>query len=295
MNKKNKPVFSVPIGAGLIIVSSFFYASYGIWTTLMGDFFDGYTASALRSILVATFLLAFAIPTKSIEKLDFKLNWKPLLGMFIAALFTWGPLYYAILGAGVAISLATFYASVLIGMFFFGWLIAKEKITSNSVFSAILGLFGLALIFSPNLSVAKILPLLAAVVSGLSVAGASVFTKKLSYKATQSTLMLWITSILANILMVFLLHKPIPAISMDIEWIYLVIFSVSSVAASWTFIKGLKLIDAGAAGVLGLLEIVFGVIFGVVLFQEQPSAIALIGVAVVIFSAGFPYFKKSTN
>ena len=50
-----------PLGASFIILSSVFYASYGIWVKLMGNFFGGYMASALRSVLVLLFLVPLAL------------------------------------------------------------------------------------------------------------------------------------------------------------------------------------------------------------------------------------------
>jgi drug/metabolite transporter (DMT)-like permease len=58
-----------PLGASLIAVSSFFYASYGIWTKLMGDFFGGYTASGLRSTLVILLILPLAFVIKILNQL----------------------------------------------------------------------------------------------------------------------------------------------------------------------------------------------------------------------------------
>ena len=74
-----------------------------------------------------------------------------------------------------------------------------------------------------------------------------------------------------------------------LEWIYLVLFAVASIAASLMLNRGIKLIDAGVAGILGLLEIVFGVLFGVLFFSEKPTLIAIVGVALIIISASIPY------
>ena len=53
----------------------------------------------------------------------------------------------------------------------------------------------------------------------------------------------------------------------------------------------MKLIDAGAAGILGLLEIVFGVIFGVLLFHEHLALLVIAGVMVIIVAAAIPYLR----
>lgn len=289
--------FSAPLGASLVILSSFFYASYGIWTTLMGNFFDGYTASALRSVLVVFILVIAAAFSREFEPLKLRANWKYILGMVISSLFTWGPLYFAILEAGIGISLAVTYASIIIGMFFFGWLFASERFTKDKAVSAGLGIIGLLLIFSPTVSGVGLLALFAAFISGLSSAANAVFAKKIHYNPTQSTLVLWLASVFANFLMAFVLSKSFPTFQWQVQWFYLVLFAIASVVASWSLTKGLKIIEAGIAGVLGLLEIVFAVVFGIVFFRERPTAIALLGMLVVIISAAIPYIQefKSQN
>lgn len=115
----------------------------------MGNFFDGYTASALRSVVVVLILASITFYYRRFEPLNLRKNWPYILGMLIASLFIWGPLYFAILEAGVGISLAVAYASIVIGMLFFGWLFASERFTKDKAVSAVLGIIGLALIFLP--------------------------------------------------------------------------------------------------------------------------------------------------
>ncbi len=255
----------------------------------MGNFFDGYTASALRSILVVIILVLIAALYKKFEPLNLKKNWKYIVGMIFASLFTWGPLYFAILQGGVGVSLTVAYASIVIGMFFFGWIFAGEHLTKDKILSAALGIIGLGFIFSPTTTTIGWLALGGAFISGLSSAANAVFSKKIHYSSTQSTLMLWIASVVANVFMAFILSSPYPKIGLQIQWFYLIMFAVTSVIASWSLVRGLKTIDAGTAGILGLLEIVFGVLFGVVFFSERPSFIVLLGVMVVIVAAGIPY------
>lgn len=285
-------VKSAPLGASLVILSSFFYASYGIWTKLMGDFFGGYTASALRSVLVLCILIPIAVFYRQLGVIDWRRNGRYFVGMIIASIFVWGPLYFAILEAGVGISLAITYAGIVSGMFIFGWLFAGERLTRDKWISIILGLVGLWLVFSPTIAAGfGWLALVAALVSGLGAAANSVIAKKMPLNATQATVLLWAASVLANIPMAFVLRESMPSVGWHIEWIYMVIFAVASIIASWAFIKGVKLIEAGAAGVIGLLEIVFGVIFGVVFFSERPGPEVLSGVVIIIVAAAFPYIR----
>jgi len=264
---------TAPLGASLVVVSSIFYASYGIWTTLMGNFFGGYTASALRSILVLVILVPIAFLYKQLGPVNLRRNWTSLTGLIASSLFVWGPLYYAVLHAGIGIALAVNYASIVIGMFFFGKLFAGERFTRDKLLSTVLGIIGLFFVFSPDISNLRWIALAAAVLSGLSCAANSVAAKKISYNPTQSTISVWVTSVVANIFMALLIGEKIPAIGLHIQWLYLVFFAIASVGASYTLIKGLKLIEAGAAGILGLLEIVFGVLFGLIFFGERIGGI----------------------
>lgn len=282
---------TAPLGASLIVLSSIFYASYGIWTTLMGNFFGGYTASALRSILVLLILVPIALFYKQLGSVNWRKNWMYLVGMVISSLFTWGPFYYAILHAGIGIALTVNYACIVIGMFFFGKLFAGERFTKDKLISTILGIIGLFFVFSPNISDLRWIGFGAAVISGLSTGANGVLAKKISYNPTQSTISIWITSVIGNAFMALLIEEKNPLIGWHVQWLYLVFFSIASVAASYMFIKGVKLIEAGAAGILGLLEIVFGVLFGIIFFRESIGMVVWVGLIIIIISAAIPYIK----
>lgn len=283
---------SAPLGASLVVLSSFFYASYGIWTKLMGNFFEGYTASALRSIIILVMLVPLAVVYRKLEPINWKQNWKHLLGMLAASLFIWGPFYYSILHAGIGISLTINYASYVIGVFFFGWLLVQERLTRSKLLAAVLGILGIGLVFSPSISGIGWLALIAALVSGFGSAANMVIAKQVHYNATQATIALWSASVIGNSIMAPIFREAYPAFGWHVEWLYLVGFAAASVIASWTLIRGMKLIDAGGAGILGLLEIVFGVLFGVLFFHERPDIIALAGIVTIIAAAAIPYIKE---
>ncbi|MDB5163879.1 MAG: hypothetical protein JWS12_497 [Candidatus Saccharibacteria bacterium] len=257
----------------------------------MGNFFGGYMASALRSVLVLIILVPITFLVRKFEPLRLRNNWHYILGMIFASLFIWGPLYYAILHAGVGLALTVAYASIVIGTFFFGWLLANERLTKDKWISACLGLIGLGLIFSPSTSHVAWLALGAAALSGVGSAANTVITKKIPYNASQTTVVMWVASVIGNAIMVVVLREAIPQIGFHKQWLYLVVFAIASAIATWTLIKGIKLIEAGAAGILGLLEIVFGVGFGMIFFHERPAAIALVGALLIIAASSIPYIK----
>ena len=279
------------LGATLVVLSSFFYASYGIWTKLMGNFFGGYTASALRSVLVLAILIPIVVVSRKWEPINWQKSWMHILGLVFFSFFIWGPLYYAILNAGVGLALTVAYASIVISMFFFGWLFANERFTKDKWVSAILGLIGIALIFSPSTSHVAWLALGAALLSGTSTGALTVIIKLIPYQATQATVISWTISVFANLVMAFLIKEKVPQFGFHIQWLYLVLFAIASTIASWSLSRGVKLLEAGSAGVLGLLEIVFGVAFGIVFFHERPGMVAVAGVVVIIAASAIPYIK----
>lgn len=286
-----KQKLAAPLGASLIVLSSVFYASYGIWTTLMGDAFGGYMASGLRSSIVVIILLCIAYFAKKFEPLQLRRAWPYILGIFATSMIVWGPLYYAILHAGIGISLTVSYACIVIGMLFFGWLFSGERLTRSKLLSAGFGIIGLGLIYLPSIHSIGWLALGAAVMSGFGAALNTVCVKLIPYNATQSITVGWTVSAPANLLMAFLLGESAPTFGFDAVWGYLVLFAVASVVSSWTFTSGLKLIDAGIAGILGLLEIVFAVLFGILFFNEHPGPLVLAGACVIIVSAAIPYIQ----
>jgi drug/metabolite transporter (DMT)-like permease len=282
---------AAPLGASFVVLSSLFYASYGIWTKLTGDFFGGYTASAIRSVFVLLILIPLALAFGQLAKIHWRRDWRQMAGLILTAALIWGPLYYAVLHAGVGISLTINYAAMVIGMFFFGWLLVRERFTRDKWLSTALGLIGLWLIFAPSTSGLGWLALSAALLSGFAAAAHYVIGKQLPYNATQSTIIMWAASVIANTAMLFVLREQFPSIGLHMEWFYLFIFGVASVAATWLFMKGIKLIEAGAAGILGLLEIVFAVLFGALFFHERPGTVVLLGVVSIIAAAAIPYIR----
>jgi drug/metabolite transporter (DMT)-like permease len=282
---------AAPLGASFVVLSSLFYASYGIWTKLTGDFFGGYTASAIRSVFVLLILIPLALAFGQLAKIHWRRDWRQMAGLILTAALIWGPLYYAVLHAGVGISLTINYAAMVIGMFFFGWLLVRERFTRDKWLSTALGLIGLWLIFAPSTSGLGWLALSAALLSGFAAAAHYVIGKQLPYNATQSTIIMWAASVIANAAMLFVLREQFPSIGLHMEWFYLFIFGVASVAATWLFMKGIKLIEAGAAGILGLLEIVFAVLFGALFFHERPGTVVLLGVVSIIAAAAIPYIR----
>lgn len=98
----------------------------------MGDFFGSFTASALRCVLVLGGLFVVTIARQELQKINWRRDRKWLVSMVVSSVFVSAPLYYAVLNAGVGISLAIAYIGIVIGMFIFGWLFENERLQKRS-------------------------------------------------------------------------------------------------------------------------------------------------------------------
>lgn len=283
---------SASLGAILVVLSSITYASYGIWIKLDGTYFGDFTQGALRGLFVIAILIPLGIYLKRLSMIRLWRDRYAFIGLFIASMLISGPLFYAIKIIGVGLGIGITYVGIILGMFAFGRLIGGENYTRPKQISTAIGLIGLALIFVPGAKTFGLLGLFAALLSGLGAGLGMVVSKHLQYTSLQITILNWATATITNTALALFLNEAHPNISLNIHWLYIIIFAVASLTSSWLVIAGLKLIDAGTVGILGLLEIVFGVFFGVIFFNEHPSALTLVGMSLIVAAALVPYLNK---
>jgi drug/metabolite transporter (DMT)-like permease len=88
----------------------------------------------------------------------------------------------------------------------------------------------------------------------------------------------------SNVSIAILLAPFVREIPLHALWSYLFMGIVHSTIAPILYFKGLQLVTANKAAVLGYLEPVGAIIFGMIFLWEYPTAISLIGGALIIFS-----------
>ena len=84
-----------------------------------------------------------------------------------------------------------------------------------------------------------------------------------------------------------MLEKQIP-VSFDQAWLWLVIYSLVNAAAFWLVIVGFRYVDASIGSLIGLMEVVFAVIFGAIIFHEELSISVYVGGVLILFAAMLP-------
>lgn len=277
----------------MIVMSSLFYGSYGVWTRLMGDNFGPFMQSWIRATLVCLVMLPFVLWGKNRWE---RIRWsedKWWLASWVGVnTLIGGAQYYAIIHIGIGLALLTLYAGYLTSMFVLGWLLNGERYTPDKVVATVFAVVGLVLAFGPTLDGATLFPFIAALTAGFCIGGDMVVAQKIKYNSAQTTILAWVTGMVGSIPLSFLLHEHVASAHDYAQWGYLLAFVVVCVAASWLSVHGVKLVEAGVAGILGLLEVVWGIAFGVMFFHEQPSLLAYLGAACIIAAAIIPYVME---
>jgi drug/metabolite transporter (DMT)-like permease len=187
-----------------------------------------------------------------------------------------------------------FYTMLVVGTFIIGKLFFQEKITLEKQVSLFIAIIGMLVLYSFSLSSSQILPAILTSIAGLLGATVVVFSKKLSnkYSETQILSSIFLAMLLANLLIGLLLKESLPILAFNIPWLAQMGYSLAMLVANALVIVGFKYVEASVGGLIGLLEVVFAAIFGIVLFKESFTISSMVGGGLILFAATFPYLVE---
>ena len=286
-------------GSLFVFLSALLFGSYGIWAVLLGSDFGPFFQGYVRALLVLLVLVPIVFLQKSWVPVSFvdlkKYSWCMIFGIFTQA-----PLYYAFQNAGVGISSLIFFCMLLITSYVVGFTLLKEVPTKVKIISLILSVVGLLFTFFNSLESFSLIALILAAVNGVA-SGGEVATTKLipeKFNALQTSIMVW-GAIFVTHLPLSLLFGELQIIpKFDIHWLAMLGFTVAGILGFLLVIEGFKHVDASIGGLIGLLEIVFAIIFGALVFSESITLSIIVGSLLIIGAAVLPYLKfenASTN
>lgn len=255
----------------------------------MGPTFPPFYQAWVRGLIIILIMLPFMIKSKSFQKIEQK-DW-PYVGVFIAfCICTQVPLYYAFNHAPIGTVQLIFYSmfiitAYLVGRFYLGEIITKIKLTAM-----VLALAGLVVVFGQTVLAFAPLGLALAAFNGVASGGETSSTKKVSHKYSPALLVFW------GWIFTFVTHLPLSLIlgeeqvvpRFDRAWLWLLVYSAVNAAAFWLSVTGFKYVDASIASLIGLSEVIFAIIFGVVVFHQTVTWGVYAGGALIIFAAMLP-------
>lgn len=283
-------------GTSYLVLASMFFGSYGVWSKLMGDSFGMFFQAWYRSLMIIIIVLIAGILTKAFKRIE-RRDRKWFAVFAIGGACTFAPYFYALQHLSLGTAVLLFYATLTLGTFILGRGFFNEKLTRVKIASLVLGFIGLFFIFSFSLRADEVFYGFLAMLAGAAGAVEVTFTKKVSdrYTSLQVTAVDFAAGVLVNLIISLMLHESWPQPAISTPWLAQMGYAVSQLAAFSLVVLGYKHVEASVAGVVGLLEIVFGVVFGIIIFQEPVTGSIILGGLCIILSAGLPNivnFKK---
>ncbi|OGK13753.1 hypothetical protein A3A93_05430 [Candidatus Roizmanbacteria bacterium RIFCSPLOWO2_01_FULL_38_12] len=274
-------------GSLLIAISALFYASYGLWSKLMIGTFGEFNQAWIRAVMLLSVLIPFGLLTNKFKKISAN-DWKWFIAISIVGGLNQAPYFWGFENLPVATATVLFYLSLTLGTYIIGGFFFKEKLTIIKYISFLLGFAGVAVIYSFSLSPSQTLPAISTITAGFMGATFVVFSKKISsnYTETQILTALVLCVFVGNGIISLVLGEQTPSFTLSIAWIAQLCYAVSYLLANMAVIAGFKHLEPSIGGIIGLLEVVFATVLGVIIFGEVITSELIIGSLLILVAAG---------
>ena len=282
-------------GAGFILMSAFFFATYGIWSRLMSSSFGVFSQSWTRglALLVVTLILnIFFKFIKPINKKDW--IWFLIIG---ATALNQAPIFFGFKYLDIGTATLLFYSALVIGGYLVGKFVFKEKLTKWKLFSLLLAFLGMLIIYGLVITPDQFLAAGLMILGGLMGACGSILPKKLSqnYSGMQILISYYVAMTVVDFILAKLMNNPLPRLELNVGWLAQIGYTFSFLIANLLVIKGYKHLEPSIGSLIGLAEIIFGVVFGAVFFGEIVGWGVVIGSILILISAVLPNIKIKDN
>jgi drug/metabolite transporter (DMT)-like permease len=287
-------------GAIFILLSAFFYGSYGIWSKLMAHSFDEFSQAWTRALLLLIILIPFGLITKKFKKIAKKdLIWFVVISL--AGGLNQAPYFFGFKTLGIGTTILLFYTSLALGTYIIGKFFFNEKINLIKLISLILAIIGMSFIYSFTLLPGQAFGAFLTMLAGFMGSAIAVFSKKIStnYSETQILTSIFTAVFIVNLIISKFLPSSLPELTLNTAWLAQFGYTASALVANVLVIAGFKYIkEPSVGGLIGLVEIIFGVLFGIIFFQEALTASFLIGSGIILVAMALPdlsSFLKKKN
>ena len=280
-------------GIYLVLLSSLMFGSYGIWSRLMGGFFDPFYQGWTRGLIILVILVPYLLWKKQIIPIQRK-DWGWFVTFMCFTSLTQAPLYYAFNHMDIGTATVLFFATMLLTVYVVGFGFLEEKVTKVKVLAFLVACMGLLVTFSFSLLSFSLFAASMAIVNGIASGTEISSSKKLTgtYSALYVTWLSWLMVVFTNFPVSIMLGETQPLPSLSIEWLYQLGYVGASLVAFWAVIEGFKYVEASIGGLLGLLEVVFSILLGMLFFHEVLTLRVGVGALLVILAAALPHIAE---
>jgi drug/metabolite transporter (DMT)-like permease len=165
----------------------------------------------------------------------------------------------------------------------------REKIKTRTIICSVIMLGGILILASNNTdegSANRNMGIIVGLVSSLTYAALSLLNRSFSQKYRSETIVFYEQAIATIVIFPFMFIVR-PVIAANDIFLLAILGIVFTALAHGLFVKGLRYMKAGTAGIISGLEAVYAIILASVLLREIPALNELAGGLVVIILAGY--------
>lgn len=272
-------------GASLITISAVFFATYGIWSKLMIGTFGEFNQAVIKAIILLSFIAPYAVIRKSFKKIK-KQDFKWFLIIAAVGGLNQAPYYFGFEHLTVGTATLLFYTGLTLGAYILGAGFFKEEISLYKKAAFILAFIGLSIIYRFELHPGQLLAAIFAFSAGVMGSMGVVLSKKLSgeYPELQIVTGYLIAMIIFNPIFSLLFRESMPSTADFVPWFAQFGYAASYLIANLTVVAGFKYLDPSIGALIGLLEVIFAAIFGIIIFNESVTVQFILGSGLILIA-----------
>lgn len=288
MSKNN----SYKKGILFLLLAAFLYSIMPMAIRILGN--NGIPPISQVSLRYFVAFLFASLYFLATSKKKFVLPKRNILLLLFATIFGYGltNLFFTvgILNTQVSNTLFLFYTYAIIAPIL-GFFILKDKVNKFNIISLALSLIALVLLFQPTAFVTWKIGGFFAFLSALGQATYLIARKKLQEYPAQY--MMLINTFMGLVCVGFLglvlensfyFHGGITQVHLN-TWLVTILFGIDNFFAWLVMTKGFEYFRATSASIILLSELVFGVFFAFLFFNEIPTSATVIGGILILFSS----------
>ena len=280
-------------GIGAVVTTAMLYSFGGIYVRMIGLGFGVFNQVWVRNGLVALLVSIILLVRKQRIRIK-KEDWKWLL--------FWGGLS-AVASGGFVVSMnkltlgtayLVFMSCMVLGGFLSGKIWHQEKVNRVKVLSLALIVIGLALVYYKEITLGNFWYLMVAAVGGLANGFWIGVSKKMSegYQELEVVFLDGLFSAGTTLIIALVLGEGWPVLSWSISWLGMILFVLTQIVGLVLVFYAYKVIEAQEAVLIVPLEIVFGIVIGLVIYGEVLTGLEVVGGLLILSGAVLPQVPR---
>ena len=280
-------------GSGLVAISAFFFATYGVWSKLMAGTFGEFNQAIIKAIILLTLLLPIGIKLGWYKKIS-RQDWKWFIAIALSGGLNQAPYYFGFMHLTVGTATLLFYTALTLGSYIIGAVFFSEKIDWGKQLAFLMAVGGLVIIYKFQLGSGQLWPAICTIFAGLMGATGVALSKKLSsnYSEIQIITGYLVAMIILNPIFSIIAGETMPVLSLTTPWMAQMGYAVSYILANTAVVAGFRHLDPSIGALVGLLEVIFAAIFGIVIFSEVLTWQLVIGGGLILMAMSLPELVK---